>query len=150
MSVTLQKRRDISLGSYRDTKFQGSREEQEEKLRRSSTLYIGNLSFYTSEEQIYDLFGRCGDIRRVIIGLDKFRKTPCGFCFVEFHEREDALRAMQWINGTRLDNRIIRCDWDAGFIEGRQFGRGKSGGQIRDEYRENFDPDRGGYGKIIS
>ena len=57
---------------------------------------------------------------------------------------------MQWINGTRLDNRIIRCDWDAGFIEGRQFGRGKSGGQIRDEYRENFDPDRGGYGKIIS
>nr|XP_027197519.1 nuclear cap-binding protein subunit 2-like [Dermatophagoides pteronyssinus] len=150
MSVTLQKRRDISLGSYRDTKFQGSREEQEEKLRRSSTLYIGNLSFYTSEEQIYDLFGRCGDIRRVIIGLDKFRKTPCGFCFVEFHEREDALRAMQWINGTRLDNRIIRCDWDAGFIEGRQFGRGKSGGQIRDEYRENFDPDRGGYGKIIN
>ena len=84
------------------------------------------------------------------MGLDKFKKTPCGFCFVEYHNREDSVHAMQWINGTRLDNRIIRCDWDAGFIEGRQYGRGKSGGQIRDEYRENFDPDRGGYGKIMS
>jgi hypothetical protein len=30
----------------------------------------------------------------------------------------------------RLDDRIIRTDWDAGFIEGRQYGRGKSGGQV--------------------
>ncbi|KAF7489333.1 Nuclear cap-binding protein subunit 2 [Sarcoptes scabiei] len=150
MSITLQKKRDINLGSYRDTRFQGSKDEQEEKLRHSTTLYVGNLSFYTTEEQIYELFGRCGDIKRVIIGLDKFKKTPCGFCFVEYHDREDAVQAMQWINGTRLDNRIIRCDWDAGFVEGRQYGRGKSGGQIRDEYRETFDPDRGGFGKIMT
>jgi len=38
---------------------------------------------------------------------------------------------MWYINGTRLDDRIIRTDWDAGFVEGRQFGRGKSGGQVR-------------------
>ena len=38
---------------------------------------------------------------------------------------------MWYINGTRLDDRIIRTDWDAGFIEGRQYGRGKSGGQVR-------------------
>jgi hypothetical protein len=37
---------------------------------------------------------------------------------------------MKYINGTRLDDRIIRTDWDAGFVEGRQFGRGKSGGQV--------------------
>lgn len=37
---------------------------------------------------------------------------------------------MWYINGTRLDDRIIRTDWDAGFIEGRQYGRGKSGGQV--------------------
>lgn len=36
----------------------------------------------------------------------------------------------RYINGTRLDDRIIRCDWDAGFIEGRQYGRGKTGGQV--------------------
>ena len=37
---------------------------------------------------------------------------------------------MRYINGTRLDDRIIRTDWDAGFREGRQYGRGKSGGQV--------------------
>lgn len=38
---------------------------------------------------------------------------------------------MWYINGTRLDDRIVRTDWDAGFVEGRQYGRGKSGGQVR-------------------
>lgn len=46
---------------------------------------------------------------------------------------------MRYVNGTRLDDRIVRVDWDAGFVEGRQFGRGKSGGQVRDEYRQDFD-----------
>jgi len=91
---------------------------------------VGNLSFYTTEEQIYELFSTCGDIKRVIMGLDKYKKTPCGFCFVEYYEREDAENCMRYINGTRLDDRIIRTDWDAGFIEGRQYGRGKTGGQV--------------------
>ncbi len=54
-----------------------------EKLQTSSTLYIGNLSFYTSETQIFELFSSCGEISRVIMGLNKNTKTPCGFCFVE-------------------------------------------------------------------
>ena len=57
---------------------------------------------------------------------------------------------MRYINGTRLDDRIVRTDWDWGFVEGRQFGRGKSGGQVRDEYRLDFDVGRGGFGKIMS
>lgn len=36
----------------------------------------------------------------------------------------------RYVNGTRLDDRIVRTDWDAGFIEGRQYGRGKTGGQV--------------------
>ena len=63
--------------------------------------------------------------------------------------RDDAENALRYINGTRLDDRIVRTDWDAGFIEGRQFGRGKSGGQVRDEYRTDFDAGRGGYGQIV-
>lgn len=60
----------------------------------------------------------------------------------------------------------MRTDWDAGFIEGRQYGRGKTGGQVRirnidinilnnyllkvrDEYRTDYDAGRGGYGKIV-
>jgi nuclear cap-binding protein subunit 2 len=40
-------------------------------------------SFFTTEEQIYELFSRVGDIKRIIMGLDRNQKTPCGFCFVE-------------------------------------------------------------------
>lgn len=82
------------------------------------------------------------------MGLDKMKKTACGFCFVEYYSRADAENAMRYINGTRLDDRIIRTDWDAGFKEGRQYGRGRSGGQVRDEYREDYDAGRGGYGKL--
>lgn len=32
----------------------------------------------------------------------------------------------RFVNGTRLDDRLIRVDWDAGFVEGRQYGRGKT------------------------
>jgi hypothetical protein len=40
---------------------------------------------------------------------------------------------MRYISGTKLDERIIRCDLDLGYREGRQFGRGKSGGQVRSQ-----------------
>lgn len=76
--------------------FQGSRNEQEKLLRGTSTLYIGNMSFYTTEEQLYELFSRTGDIRRVIMGLDKYKKTPCGFCFLEYYTREDAENCMRY------------------------------------------------------
>lgn len=42
-----------------------------------------------------------------------------------------------------------RLDRDPGFKEGRQYGRGKSGGQVRDEYRMDFDLGRGGFGRVI-
>ena len=45
---------------------------------------MGNLSFYTTEEQIHELFSRAGDLKRIIMGLDKIKKTPCGFCFIEY------------------------------------------------------------------
>ncbi|XP_050413802.1 nuclear cap-binding protein subunit 2 [Patella vulgata] len=140
----------VQISTYRDQHFKGSRNDQDHLLLLSTTLYVGNLSFYTTEEQIFDLFSRAGDVKRVIMGLDKVRKTPCGFCFVEYYSREDAENAIRYVNGTRLDDRIIRTDWDAGFKEGRQYGRGKSGGQVRDEYRSDFDEGRGGYGKIVS
>jgi nuclear cap-binding protein subunit 2 len=41
-----------------------------------------------------------------------------------------------------LDNRRIRVDWDQGFEEGRQYGRGNTGAQKRDELNYKDDPDR--------
>ena len=75
-----------------------------------------------------------------------FRRTPCGFCFVEYYTHSEALACLRYISGTKLDERIIRCDLDLGYREGRQFGRGKSGGQVRDEHRTDYDPGRGGWG----
>jgi RNA recognition motif-containing protein len=64
--------------------LQGHRYEQEKLLKQANTLYVGNLSFYTTEEQVYELFSKSGDVKRIIIGLDKVKKTACGFCFVEY------------------------------------------------------------------
>src|SRR4051812_24886904 len=66
-----------------------------------------------------------------------------------YYHRYDALACMKYINSTKLDERIIRTDLDPSFREGRQFGRGRSGGQVRDEYRQEFDAGRGGWGHII-
>ncbi|EHA50973.1 Nuclear cap-binding protein subunit 2 [Pyricularia oryzae] len=122
---------------------------QEDPLANSTTLYVGNLSFYTTEEQVYELFSKCGEIKRLVMGLDRFNKTPCGFCFVEYYTHQDAIDCMKYIGGTKLDERVIRTDLDPGFEEGRQYGRGKSGGQVRDEYREDYDEGRGGLGRAI-
>lgn len=65
---------------------------------------------------------------------------------MEYYTHSEALASMRYVSGTKLDERIIRCDLDLGYKEGRQFGRGKSGGQVRDEHRQDYDPGRGGWG----
>ncbi|KAE8798953.1 hypothetical protein D1007_25672 [Hordeum vulgare] len=137
------------LSVYRDRRFPGTQEEFEGALLASLTVYVGNMSFYTTEEQAYELFSRAGEIKKIIMGLDKNTKTPCGFCFILYYSREDAEDAVKYISGTMLDDRPIRVDFDWGFEEGRQWGRGRSGGQVRDEYRTDYDPGRGGYGKMV-
>lgn len=60
-----------SLGqpsSYRDKKYPLGLARLEIDLGKSSTLYVGNLSFYTTEEQIVEVFGRVGEVKRVIMG----------------------------------------------------------------------------------
>lgn len=74
-----------------------------------------------------------GPVKAVHLGLHRENKTPCGFAFVEFQHRIDALSAVANLTGTKLDGRLIRVELDAGFKPGRQFGRGASGGQVRDD-----------------
>ncbi|XP_060263577.1 nuclear cap-binding protein subunit 2-like [Ovis aries] len=81
------------------------------------------------------------------MGLDKIKKMAYGFCFIEYFNRAEAENAMQFLNGTSLDDHIILTDWDLGLREGRQYGHGQSGGQLRDEFHEDFNDDREGFGK---
>lgn len=120
---------------YWDRSHYDSPESQMRALAKSKTLYVGNLSFTTRSQHVKALFQELGVVKEVQMGLDRFRKTPCGFCFVEYETRENALLAVANISGTKLNGRVIRVELDAGFQPGRQYGRGVSGGQVRDERR---------------
>ena len=65
------------ISNYKDSQETRDRGTQLKFLQQSATLYVGNLSFYSTEEQIYQLFSKCtnpedgGGIKRVIMGLDR-------------------------------------------------------------------------------
>jgi nuclear cap-binding protein subunit 2 len=84
------------------------------------------------------------------MGLHREKKTPCGFAFVEYFDRSSCLDAEALLNGKTLDGRVLKIELDPGFKEGRQFGRGRGGGQVRDDFRETDDPERGGVGSLAS
>jgi nuclear cap-binding protein subunit 2 len=113
------------------------------------SLLIFLIQPFSNQIEPTQVFSKTGDIKRIVMGLDKQQKTPCGFCFVVYYTRKETEDCVKYINGTMLDDRPIRVDFDWGFQEGRQFGRGRSGGQVRDEYRMDYDPGRGGYGNIL-
>jgi len=127
---------------YVDRKYFRGLQDQMAALRGSTWVYIGNLSFKTSEVQIHALFSRIGSVKRVIMGLNSREKTPCGFAFVEYLESQHALDSVGLISGTILDDRQIRVELDFGYKVGRHFGRGKSGGQVRDDRQGAVDPGR--------
>ncbi|KAG0417801.1 Nuclear cap-binding protein subunit 2, partial [Dictyocoela roeselum] len=104
-----------------------------EMLSRSTTVYVGHIKSYVSEERIWALFGYCGEIRRVIMGVNRTTLFPCGFCFVEYYDRSSAEKAHNFIDGMKLDGKNMKVDIDYGFREGRQFGRGEFGGQLKQD-----------------
>jgi len=129
---------------YWDRSHYDSPESQMRALSLSKTLYIGNLAFSTRSAHLRNHFSECGPVHKIHMGLDRFRKTPCGFAFVEYYRRIDAMLAVAHLSQTKLDGRVIRVELDAGFQPGRQYGRGLSGGQVRDDRRSNYDPARAG------
>jgi nuclear cap-binding protein subunit 2 len=121
---------------YWDRSHYNSKGAQIRALHNSTTLYVGNLAFTTRTRQVQQHFSYLGPVRKVQMGLDRIKKTPCGFCFVEYDERSHALAAVAQLSGTKLDGSVIRVELDAGFQAGRQYGRGASGGQVRHDRKE--------------
>ncbi len=72
-------------------------------------LFVGNISFNTKEKDIEELFSQYGEVRSVVIIKDHQTDKSRGFGFVELGQ-EDALRAMQELNGCMLDNRMLRIN----------------------------------------
>lgn len=102
---------------------------------KSNTLYVGNLSFKVREEKLWGFFTGFGEIKRIITGINRIDLSQCGFCFIEFCYPKISIICFLNINGIRLYNRVLKIDLDEGFTEGRQFGRGKRGGQMMEDPR---------------
>lgn len=104
---------------YYDRKSGLTEEEYQLALDMSTTLYVGNLSFFTPESQIHYYFNLVAPVRRIVMGLNKKSQKPCGFAFVEYETRKEAERALDLLNAGKIDQRQIRIDWDWGFVHGR-------------------------------
>jgi RNA recognition motif-containing protein len=127
-------------------------------LKKSKTmgnkLYVGNLSFNTTEIAIQDLFSQCGSVSEVMLMQDKFTGRSRGFAFVTMESDEAAQAAVNQFHGKEFDGRSLtvnearpREDRPAGGGGGGGFGgprrdfRGGGGGGGRDDRRGG-----GGYG----
>ena len=133
---------------YWDKQNFSSYDEFQKALEASTTCYVGNLAFSTPEQLIYEFASQIGPVKTIIMGLNRTDGSPCGFAFVEYFTKDSCVNACRLLTGQRFDNRVVKFEADTAFIEGRQYGRGKSGNQVRDDFRE--DAARGGRGELIS
>src|SRR3979411_200785 len=70
-------------------------------------LYVGNLSFNTTETDLQDLFAQAGPVQEVMLMQDKFTGKSRGFAFVTMASDQDAQNAISKFNGHTMDNRPL-------------------------------------------
>ena len=95
-------------------------------------LYVGNLSFTTTEGELKDHFADCGSVTSCNIIMDKYTNKSRGFAFVEMATQEDANKAISEKNGKELQGRALTVN-EAKPREERP--RGNFGGGERENKR---------------
>lgn len=90
-------------------------------------IYVGNLSFDASEDQVRSLFEAYGAVDRVSIITDRDTGQPRGFAFVEMTDDEAASRAMDALNGTNLGGRNLTVNEARPKAERPRSGGGRGG-----------------------
>ncbi len=90
-------------------------------------LYVGNLAFSTTEEELRELFETHGPIESVSVITDRETGRARGFAFVEFEEASGAEAAMQALDGRDVGGRTIRVN-EAHERRGGRPGGGRGGG----------------------
>ena len=98
-------------------------------------LYVGGLSYNTTEQTLKDAFAQAGTVETAIIITDKISGRSKGFGFVEMSSDEEAKKAIETLNGKELDGRNIIVNEarpqesrprSGGFSQrGRDFGGGR-------------------------
>ena len=73
----------------------------------STKLFVGNLSFNTTENDLQDAFTQFGTVVEVNLMMDRMTNRPRGFAFVTMSTPEDAAKAIEGMNGKELDGRAL-------------------------------------------
>lgn len=73
-------------------------------------LYVGNLAFSVTNEDLEALFGQMGKVDNVAVVTDKFSGQSRGFGFVQMADSNEAARAIAELNGTELKGRSIKVN----------------------------------------
>ena len=76
----------------------------------ATKLFVGNLSFNTTEGEVLDLFKQAGNVTACELITDKFTGKSRGFAFVTMSSNEEAQKAISKFNGHELDGRALRVN----------------------------------------
>lgn len=71
----------------------------------SNRLYVGNLSYYTTAEQVREQFAAYGAVESVDLPTDRETGQPRGFCFVTMADSQSVSAAITGLNGAMVDGR---------------------------------------------
>lgn len=93
-------------------------------------LYVGNLSYATTEDELKSLFSNAGTVTSVAVIKDRETGRSKGFAFVEMSTKEEADKAVSQYNGYTMGDRDLRISIARPKEEGgrRDFGGGNRGG----------------------
>jgi cold-inducible RNA-binding protein len=100
------------------------------KLMSQNKLYVGNLSFNSTEDDITDAFSAHGTVTSVNIIMDRDTGRPRGFAFVEMGSDSEAAAAVQALDGQDLGGRNLKVN----IAKPREPRGGGGGGQRRDRW----------------
>ena len=75
---------------------------------RMKSIFIGNLNFQTSKDDVRVTFEQYGDVTRVSMVMDRETGLPRGFAFVEMPNDEEAMTAIADLNGRQASGRTLK------------------------------------------
>ena len=105
-------------------------------------IFVGNLSYEVTEDELSAEFGTYGNVESVAIPSDKFSGRPRGFAFVEMASKAEAEAAIEGLNGKTLKERTIVVNESRPRVDNR--GGGSFGGN-RGGYSGGSRGGRGGH-----
>lgn len=92
------------------------------------SIYIGNVDYGATPEELHAHFQSCGTINRITILCDKFTGHPKGFAYIEFAEEASVANA-QALNESLFRNRVLKVTGKRTNVPGFNFQRGGRGGR---------------------